>query len=175
MISRKIIKLAGPAPRTEHRCIGCASVVNPGFCYTGSIIQGQSFKQQETERTVITQREFGTMETWDRTYPLRITEVGQDRITRSVPFLKRNKGLICADCAGNISTIEVKHRDGTSHREMVVQTDARPGFIGMSITPVHETIPKEEVQADEAATTHHRTVSVAGRPDNQWLNVGRKR
>ncbi len=162
MISKKVIKLEGPQPRTNSRCIGCGGHVNPGMCYTGSVIAGTSFLHREGVKTLPV---LGTIETYDRTYVIGGQQVPWNK---SIPYVRRNKGFLCDDCASQeYKTVEIR---GVKHQ--IVKTDPRPGFIGSSIIPKHEYIPSQ------TSTEHEEPVKVVQAPHspiNHWLDVGRRK
>jgi hypothetical protein len=80
-------------------CIGCFKRLSNEMCYEGSVIAGQgNAVKHSTEHTPI----LGVMETPEQTYILG----GQAYETvKKVSFVKRNKGLVCVNCAGNYKTV----------------------------------------------------------------------
>lgn len=102
-------------------CVGCATPVNPGFCYTGSVLAGIVFK---------------TISSFERT-PIEVVHnypdpflhvVGGGELIESIKrigFYKRKKGFLCDSCASNYHTIEDKR--GNKHE--LVKVDERPGFV----------------------------------------------
>jgi hypothetical protein len=165
MLKKVIIKREGPQPQTQTRCIGCGTHLSAGMHYTGSVIEGTSFKSQETVKHLPV---LGIMECMDKSYVLGGQEYTE---TKRIPFMRRKKGPLCDGCASSIETIEVRHKDGTSYRELIVKTDPRPGFIGTTLLPSYERI------SSSPAPEEKQLPQVVSRnlTDNQWLNVGRKK
>lgn len=118
-------RMVGPKPSIATRCVGCQSLVNPGFCYTGSIITGMMFKSMVTGEDKSTPMIIEGTEDVPTDYL-----IGEDnRRERKIGFFKRSKGLICSSCASNYKCVEDKH--GVKHP--IVKTDPRPGFIGETL------------------------------------------
>lgn len=124
------VKLYGPKPAISSRCIGCQKSVNPGFCYTGSMITGMMFKSITTGEDHSTPMIMAGSEDEPTDFI-----IGEDlRKDKKIGFFKRSKGLICPECSSNYKCVTDKH--GVKHP--IVKLDPRPGFIGQTIIPVYE-------------------------------------
>lgn len=174
-MKRVLIKREGPQLEAKGRCIGCQSALLSTMHYTGSILQGMAFMRKQSTR--ILQTELGSVETWDKTYPImRTDEVTENK---SVPFLKRQKGPLCDTCAGNIDVVEFPQKDGSMRREPLIKVDPTPGFAGSSVLPATESIkpacdsPQHKVTSSTAAKVMHE-IGLKQVHDH-WLNVGRLR
>jgi hypothetical protein len=122
------INYYGPKPATPAVCVGCGSSVKPGFCYTGSVIDGLGFTSVTGHETTPI---LGVMETYEKSYVIG----GEDIETvKRVSFFKRKKGFICDRCASNYGTVS----DSTGRKHEIVKTDSKPGYIGNTIIPVWE-------------------------------------
>lgn len=120
-----------PQPEVGSRCVGCGSLVNPGFCYKGSVLSDlihTSLRSSQTSPIL------GTMSISLSIPPPTSREVvvGGHEMTqvKRIAFRKRTRGLICDTCASCTSTVEVKHKDGSWEKVPVVVTDVRGGYIG---------------------------------------------
>jgi hypothetical protein len=173
-MKRVIIKREGPQLETKVRCVACAGPILSTLHYTGTVIQGLAFMRRDSTR--ILQTELGSIETWDRTYPLLKT----DNITekKSIPFLKREKGALCDKCAGNIDVVEIPQKDGTVRREPLIKVDPIAGFAGSSVLPATETIkpsiepPQHKISSSTASKVLHQ---IGVKQHDHWLEVGRRR
>jgi hypothetical protein len=166
-MKRVIIKREGPQLPTKARCIGCGGAILSSMHRTGSILQGMAFMRKNMERVL--QTELGQLETWERTYPLVRTEQVTER--KAVPFLKREKGSLCEECAGNIDMVEIPQKDGSSRREPLIKVDPTPGFAGSSILPKYE----RHIPSQEPATQPITPANTNKVDHHHWLNVGRKK
>ncbi len=94
----------------EALCVSCFEPKPIQWMQEGKIYVGLQFVTKETE----VELEFDGKE---------FIEV--DRISKTIPVNQWRKGLICSDCALNYSTREIKHRDGSTSWEPVVQLKAK--------------------------------------------------
>lgn len=94
----------------EALCVGCFQPKPIQWMQEGKIYVGLQFINKETE----VELEF------DGTDFIEV-----ERKTKTIPVGQWRKGLICSDCASDYSTREIKHRDGSSSWEPVVQLKAR--------------------------------------------------
>lgn len=121
-------------------CVNCGERVNPGFCNTGSVLQGIAF----LTRTKTVQAPIkGVIETWERVYILG-GEVFQ--MPYKVPFWPRKRGYLCDQCCSDPGCVEKVHRDGSREKIRRVLVDARPGFLGSSTNPGYN--KRESVRRD---------------------------
>ena len=172
---RVLPKMEGPVrtPGVQNNvCIGCGNTVNPGMCYTGTFIKGTHTREftRHVDGAILMS---GVMEVINDSIPLIVREPSYNQ-TNKVGFLRKEKGYICDRCASNYHTIEFN-----GQRVPIVQTDARPGFLGKLA------IPEVERRMDELPNSSARKSSPGGNerkvlPSSQpidkshWLNVGRR-
>lgn len=133
------IRNHGPHLQAPLRCVGCQAAIVSTTYYTGSILQGTAFLKKEG--TEVVQVDLGEIATWERTYPIVLTTLVNR--TKTVPYLRRQKGPLCDKCASNPHCVEIKQRDGTIKREQIVKTDPlrEPGW---SSIPAIEVIQRPD-------------------------------
>src|SRR5678816_4663494 len=90
--SRRIVTVAASAVKGKQspRCVKCYAEVNPGFCYTGKVLQRFSKVEAEARRY----------------YPMAEEHIQREPEMVKVPITKYVRGFICDDCASSYETIE---------------------------------------------------------------------
>lgn len=155
----KVVKrqVLNPQPEVATRCVGCQNVVNPAFCYRGSVLSDLIHTMHSSSQTTpvlgVMRTTVGHASTKGNVETSKV--LGGETITSSKPiaFRKRTKGLICPSCAACISTVEHTGKDGVVERIPVVQTDERGGYIGETARGSEEAIPRFQ---GDAGPSHFR-------------------
>jgi hypothetical protein len=127
----------------EALCVGCMVPKPIQWMQEGKIYVGLQFITKETEIEL----EFDGKD---------FIEV--ERHSKTIPVGQWRRGPICEDCATNYSTREIRHRDGSTSWEPVVQLQAKKVLernkLGKWIErPTHSTTRNPGWSRDDEATT----------------------
>lgn len=119
--TERVLSQEGPHTDAQAKCIACFCGVSPGFCHTGSVIDGIGHQTiNGTETFFLT----AMIQDLDQSREV-VIKAEQMPWKKRVSFLKRKKGFLCDRCAANYHTITDYH--GVKHE--IVKTDPRPGTI----------------------------------------------
>lgn len=113
----------GPRKLNTAECVNCGCEVNPGFAYTGSVLQGVAFL---TRNRLALTPVIGVIQTWEKTYVIGGQTIN---LPTRIPFWPRRKGFLCDPCSSDPGCVIKTNRDGTQTKVRRVEVDARPGFI----------------------------------------------
>jgi hypothetical protein len=159
VISKKTVRLEGPTPINQVKCVSCGNHKPPQFCYMGSVLGGECNASKTTEKggDLIC-----VMDTYEKSYTLRSETYSQ---VHRFKFHKRVRGYICSDCASDYRMVGNQPRIKTDSR--VISTLAVPEI-------------ERRMDAVPVSKQSSPTVSKASSPSlnvdsNHWLSVGRKK